>query len=166
MKRLALLIALTSSLALATTFQKLSLQQQVEKAEVIVRATIKGTAQETRANRPWTVYTLTVRQYLRGESTGLPKRGADASIAILGGGNVRLEGAPTFKVGEDWVLLLYAQAYDSPIVGFRQGAYRLDNNRVLDVDGKVVTVEQDGKKVEATTPAFLKTLENLIGGAR
>jgi hypothetical protein len=112
------------------------------------------------------VYTLTVRQYLRGESTGLPKRGEDSSIAILGGGNVRLEGAPAFKVGEEWVLLLYAKAYDSPIVGFRQGAYRLDNNRVLDVDGKAVTISQDGKNVEATTPVFLKVLEDLIGGAR
>jgi hypothetical protein len=166
MKRVFILLTLLSSLALATTYQKLNLSEQVDKAEVIARVVIKSIAEEKIANRLWTVYRVDVKQYLRGESTGLPKRGADASFAILGSGNVRLEGAPAFKVGEEWMLLLYAKVYDSPIVGFRQGAYRFDNNRVLDVDGKPAALERDGKKLEATVPVFLELLEDLIGGRK
>ncbi len=166
MKRLVWLLALVSGVALATTYQKLSLEQQVEKAEIIVRGTIKTLTTETRAGRPWTVYTVDVKGYLRGESTGLPKRGDAPSFAVLGADKLRLEGAPSFKAGEDWVLLLYAKAYDSPVVGFRQGAYRIENTRVLDVDGKPVTLTQDGKTVEATQTSFLKRLEDLIGGQK
>jgi hypothetical protein len=170
MKHLSLVLTLFFSVALATTYQKLSLPQQVERAELIVRVTIKNTAVETRgtgtAARPWTAYGVEVKQFLRGESVGLPQRSNAPSISILGGDKLKLEGAPQFKVGEDWLLMLYAKPYDSPIVGFRQGAYRIDGTRVLDVDGKPVTLVVDGKKQDATAPVFLKTVEDLIGGQK
>ena len=166
MKRLLLALSLLSSLALATTYQKLSLEQQVERSEIIVRATIKTVALETRVGRTWTAYTLDVKSYLRGESVGLPVRGAAPSFAVLGGDKLRLEGAPVFKAGEDWLLLLYKGAFDSPVVGFRQGAYRFDNARVLDVDGKAVTLEVAGKRSEATETTFVKTVTDLIGGRK
>lgn len=166
MKRLLLAVALLSSLALATTYQKLSLEQQVERSELIVRATIKTVAIETRVGRTWTAYTLEVKSYLRGEAAGLPVRGGAPSFAVLGGDKLRLEGAPTFKAGEDWLLMLYQKPFDSPIVGFRQGAYRFDNARVLNVDGKAVTLEVAGKRSDATETAFLKTVSDLIGGRK
>lgn len=166
MKRFLLTFALLSSVALATTFQKLSLEQQVDRAEVIVRATIGAVTQETRAGRAWTVYALSVKSALRGEASALPQRNNAASIAVLGGGNLKLEGAPAFKTGEDWLLLLYTKPFESPVVGFRQGAYRFDNARVLDVDGKAVTLEVDGKRVAATEETFLKAVNDLIGGRK
>jgi hypothetical protein len=170
MKRFFVVLALVSSVALATTFQKLTLEQQVERAQVIVRATIGTVTQETRGGRPWTVYALTVKTALRGEASALPQRANAPSIAVLGGttqnGTVRLEGAPAFKTGEDWLLMLYTTAFDSPVVGFRQGAYRFDNAKVLDIDGKSVTLEVDGKRTDATEAAFLKTVTDLIGGRR
>ena len=166
MKRFFVALAVFSSFALATTFQRLSLEEQVERSEVIIRATIKTVAIETRVGRTWTAYTLEVKSYLRGEAAGLPVRGGAPSFAVLGGDKLRLEGAPTFKAGEDWLLMLYAKPFDSPIVGFRQGAYRFDNARVLDVDGKAVTLEIDGKRSFATETTFLKTVNDLIGGRK
>ena len=166
MKRVLMALALLSSLALATTFQKLTLEQQVERSELIVRATIKNVAIETRVGRTWTAYTLEVKSYLRGEAAGLTVRGGAPSFAVLGGDKLRLEGAPAFKVGEDWLLMLYQKPFDSPIVGFRQGAYRFDNARVLDVDGKPVTLEVAGKRSDATETAFLKAVTDLIGGRK
>ena len=166
MKRFLTALTLLSSFALATTFQKLSLEQQVERAEVIVRATIKTVTIETRVGRTWTAYTLEVKSYLRGEAAALPVRGGAPSFAVLGGDKLRLEGAPAFKAGEDWLLMLYQKPFDSPIVGFRQGAYRFDNACVLDVDGKAVTLEPAGKRSDATETAFLKTVSDLIGGRK
>jgi hypothetical protein len=170
MKRFVLVLTLFFSVALATTYQKLSLPQQVERAEIIVRVTIKNTAVEIRgtgaAARPWTAYGVEVKQFLRGESIGLPQRNNAPSVSILGGDKLKLEGAPQFKTGEDWVLMLYAKPYDSPVVGFRQGAYRIDGTQVLDVDGKPVALTVDGKKQEATAPVFLKAIEDLIGGQK
>ena len=166
MKRLFVALALLSSLALATTFQKLSLEQQVDRSDLIVRATIKTVAIETRVGRVWTAYTLEVKSYLRGEPAALTVRGGAPSFAVLGGDKLRLEGAPAFKAGEDWLLMLYAKPFDSPIVGFRQGAYRFDNARVLDVDGKAVTLEVAGKRSDATETTFLKTVNDLIGGRK
>lgn len=166
MKRWLLALALLSSLALATTYQKLSLEQQVDRAEIIVRATIKTVTPETRVGRSWTAYTLEVKSFLRGEAAGLTVRGGAPSFAVLGAEKLKLEGAPAFKVGEDWLLMLYAKPFDSPIVGFRQGAYRFDNARVLDVDGKAVLLEVAGKSSPATETTFLKTVDDLIGGRK
>ncbi len=166
MKRFFTALALLSSLALATTFQKLSLEQQVDRSEIIVRATIKTVAIETRVGRTWTAYTLEVKSFLRGEAAALTVRGGAPSFAVLGGDKLKLEGAPAFKAGEDWLLMLYTKPFDSPIVGFRQGAYRFDNASVLDVDGKAVTLEVDGKRSAATETSFLKTVNDLIGGRK
>jgi hypothetical protein len=149
------------ALALATTYPKLSLETQLERAEIIVRATIKAVAVEERNKRPWTVYTLESKQYWRGEGL-LPKSNALPSFAIFGSDKIKLEGAPSFKVGDEWIFLLYSKNYDSPIVGFNQGAYKLEGTGVLDTNNKPVQLE--GKP--ATKEGFIAALEKILGVVR
>ncbi len=150
----------------ATTYPKLSLEAQAERADVIVRATVRAVQAEERNKRPWRVYGLTVQQTWRGDANTLPKLQATPSFAILGGDKLKLEGAPSFKENEEWILFLYTKAYDSPIVGFNQGAYRIQGENVFDVAGKIVQLEADGKKTPATRASFIKELERILGVTR
>jgi hypothetical protein len=153
--------ALLSGLAFATTYPKLSLETQVERAEVIVRATIKEVVRQERNKRPWTVYLLQTQQFWRGEGL-LPKTSDQPSFAIFGNDKIKLEGAPSFQVGQEWIFLLYTKNYDSPIVGFNQGAYRLESGTTLDVNNKPVLLE--GKP--ATRASFIAALEKILGVVR
>jgi hypothetical protein len=148
---------------LATTYAKLTLEQQVEKADVIVRASIKQKTQETRAGKIWTVYALNITKFYKGSTETFK----DSSFAVFDSEKVKLEGAPKFNENDDLFLLLYAKTYDSPIVGFRQGAYKvLEGDKVVNIDNKPVMIDQEGKPVEATTDMFTKQLETLTGGAK
>lgn len=149
------------TLALATTYPALTLEVQLERAEVIVQAVVQDVKLEERNKRPWTVYTLTTKKYWRGEGL-LPKSSNLASFAIFGNDKIRLEGAPSFKVGEEWIFLLYTKNFDSPIVGFKQGAYKLDGTSVLDTNGK--PVQLDAKP--ATPSSFITAFEKILGVVR
>jgi hypothetical protein len=156
------LIVLVST-AIATTYAKLTLEQQVEKADLIVRASIKQKTFDTRAGKIWTVYTLEIARFYKGSAETLK----DSSIAVFDSEKVKLEGAPRFTENDDLFLMLYAKTYDSPIVGFRQGAYKvLEGDKIVNLDNKPVLIEQDGKPVEATLETFNKQLETLTGGAK
>lgn len=163
--RAAALAAGLAGAALATTYARLTLEQQVEKAEVIVHATVASVANETRANRPWTVYALEPRRFLKGEAGDLPQAGGSPSIAVLGGPGLRMENAPVFVQGQEVVLLLYTDPFDSPVVGFRQGAYLVaEGGRVTNLDGNPVSLSADPAQAPpATLTAFLERLTQLAG---
>ncbi len=164
MNRLILCLLCICSVALATTYPKLSLEVQLERAELIARVFIKEVKLEERNKRPWTNYVLDIKQYWRGDASTLPQTNQTPSFAIFGNQKTRLEGAPSFKVGEEWIFLLYAKPYENPIVGFKQGAYRLEGNAVFDTDNKAVQLEENGKKVPATRGSFIAALEKILGG--
>jgi hypothetical protein len=163
---LMLALMLCFGITQATTYPKLSLEAQTERAEVIVRATIRAVQPEERSKRPWRVYGLTVQQTWRGDANTLPKLQATPSFAVLGGEKLRLEGAPSFKENEEWILFLYTKAYDSPIVGFNQGAYRIQGENIFDAAGNVVQLEANGKKTPATRASFVAELERILGVTR
>lgn len=151
------------SAALATTYAKLSLVQQVEKADIIVRASIKQKTQETRAGKIWTVYSLEIAKFYKGDKETFK----DSSFAVLDSDKAKLESAPRFNEKDDLFLLLYTKTYDSPIVGFRQGAYKvLEGDNISTLDNKPVMIDQDGKAVQANLDTFTKQLETLTGGAK
>jgi hypothetical protein len=156
-----ILCALLSGVAFATTYPKLSLETQLERAEVIVRATIKEVVRVERNKRPWTVYMLQTQQFWRGEGL-LPKTSDQPSFAIFGNDKIKLEGAPSFRVGEEWIFLLYTKNYDSPIVGFNQGAYRIEGASLFDVNNKPILLE--GKPT--TRAGFIAALEKILGVVR
>jgi hypothetical protein len=155
--------------SLATVINALTLEQQVEKAQIIMQTTITNSEVQNRANnKTWTAYALEPKKFVRGSSSELIKLNIAnkqvPSLSIYGGANIKLEGAPSFKAGDELVLLMYTKAYDNPIVGFNQGVYRVTAGKVTTLEGKPVTVTLDGKTVESTVENFLKRLEALAVG--
>ena len=153
----------------ATVINALTLEQQVEKAQIIMHTLITTSEVQNRANnKTWTAYALEPKKFIRGSSAELTKvniaNKSVPSLSIYGGANIKLEGAPGFKAGDELVLLLYTKAYDNPIVGFNQGAYRVNSGKVTTLEGKALTVRLEGKTVEATLENFLKQLEALAVG--
>jgi hypothetical protein len=154
---------------LATVINALTLEQQVEKAQIIMHTLITTSEVQNRENnKTWTAYALEPKKFIRGSSAELIKLNIAnkqvPSLSIYGGANIQLEGAPSFKAGDELVLLMYTKAYDNPIVGFNQGAYRVNGGKVTTLDGKALTVTLAGKAVEATLENFLKQLEALAVG--
>lgn len=137
-RRAAALLCLLGFSVFATTYQRLDLAAMAAKADVIVYANVLSSAVETRGSLPWTTYTLQARRFAKGAADVLQTSGGQFGFSILGdpNGQTRLEGAPSFKAGEQVVLLLYASKYDNPIVGFTQGAFEVVGNAVQDLNGQ------------------------------
>lgn len=133
-KSLFPLLALTAGVAQATTVSVVSFEDQIKKADVIVHVRIVDVKTIQNKNFPWQQYTLSVRDTLKGEASLLPQVGSAPSFIVLGGDTWTMEGAPMFKKDEEWVLFLYKTQYDSPIVGFNQGMYRVQDSRVMGIE--------------------------------
>lgn len=112
--------------ARATTAPTLTLTQQAKKADVIVRATV-GTPKSVKEGEvTWMVYPLTVTETIAGDTASLPQSEGKPALYVLAG----LEDGPTLRTGQEAFFLLYARRLDSPLVGFTQGLYPIENGRV------------------------------------
>ncbi|GAA5533205.1 hypothetical protein [Deinococcus aluminii] len=112
--------------AQATTAPPLSLTQQAKKADVIVRATLGTPSTVKEGEVTWLVYPLTVTETVAGDAASLPQREGQPALYLLSG----MEGLPTLRPGQEAFLLLYSKRLDSPIVGFWQGVYPIENGKV------------------------------------
>ncbi|AFZ68998.1 hypothetical protein [Deinococcus peraridilitoris] len=126
MRRLLLAAALLGSVAQATVAPKLSLTEQARKAQVIVQARVAAVTAQERDGQRWTVYRLNLVETLAGNAASLPVIDNTPAMWVLEG----VENAPTLRVNDEAVLLLYTGLMDSPVVGFNQGIYRIANARV------------------------------------
>jgi len=126
---LTLLAALALSgapFAGATTAPPLTLTQQAKKADVIVRASLGTAVSVQEGGVTWTVYPLTVTETIAGDPASLPQRDGKPALYLLTG----VEGLPELRAGQEAFLLLYNRRLDSPVVGFTQGFYPIENGRV------------------------------------
>ncbi|MFC4455758.1 hypothetical protein [Deinococcus sonorensis] len=103
----------------ATTAPTLTLAQQAQRAQVIVRATLGTPLQVTEEGVGYTVVPLKVTETLAGDAAQLPQNQGGPALYFLSGA----EGLPTFQAGQDAMLLLYTGRLDSPLVGYNQGVY-------------------------------------------
>lgn len=110
----------------ATTAPTLTLVQQAKKADVIVRATLGTAVSVQEAGVTWTVYPLTVTETIAGDPATLPQREGKPALYLLAG----VEGLPELRAGQEAFWLLYSRRLDSPVVGFTQGFYPIENGRV------------------------------------
>jgi hypothetical protein len=168
----ALVLSAASS-AYATTINPLELTQQVKKADLILHIKVKfiDSTQENTGELFWRVYTFEVLETLSGDPKILPANTDDnekakglPTFAILGGGDLVLEGAPILKAfneekGQEWsgeyVVMLYkplsselGKSYDNPIVGFNQGIYLVQNNTVSTLEGNPNKLEETDKDLK------------------
>ncbi|WP_019585134.1 hypothetical protein [Deinococcus apachensis] len=110
----------------ATTVPTLTLTQQARKADVIVRATLGTPTTVKEGDLTWLAYPLTVSETVAGDPASLPQVGGKPALYLLSG----LEGLPELQGGQDSFLLLYSRRLDSPVVGFWQGVYPIENGKV------------------------------------
>jgi hypothetical protein len=110
----------------ATTAPPLTLTQQAKKADVIVRATLGPATSVKEGEVTWTVYPLTVTETVAGDAASLPQQDGKPALYLLSG----TEGLPELRAGQEAFLLLYSRKLDSPVVGFTQGFYPIENGRV------------------------------------
>jgi hypothetical protein len=152
-------LGLLLGLAQASSYKTVSLLEQLTKADSIVHATIASVRSEERNGKPWTVYNLTIKKSFKAELAG-------SNFAILGGElnnkTYRLVGAPSFKRDDEVFLFLYTKRFDSPIVGFNQGIYKVQGERVVDANGSQFPLVVDGAQVASDTTTFSKFIERTL----
>ena len=140
-------LALVMGPVFATTYVELTIEEIIAAAEVGFHGEVVDVAVEERDGLPWTVVTFRIERDLvgavppadGGEPTPL-EPGTTIELEFLGGtlpGGPSLAVAlmPAFTAGEQVVVLAYPDAGSaSPIVGFRQGLWRVEDEILADED--------------------------------
>ncbi|MEX2536210.1 MAG: hypothetical protein WD273_11505 [Trueperaceae bacterium] len=145
----ALLAALLmSGPAGATTYRELSLPEMLDSAQIAFFGTVAAVRIEEREGEPWTVVEFEIERLLAGSADNSPALelsflGGD----LPGGAGYRINLMPGFEVGEQVLLLAYAENYISPIVGFNQGLWRQAGEALLDESGRRLSLDDEGRLV-------------------
>lgn len=127
-QRLVIALAIVLAVALnasPTTFVKISLQQLVTAAPLIVRARCQGNLVNSERGEIWTITSFEIREVWKGSAPAVVR------VRLLGGRTAELtshvEGVPRFHAGEDVVLFL--EPSRSPgnysVTGWAQGTFRI-----------------------------------------
>lgn len=148
------------SVATATTYLELTLDEMFDKADIAFFGEVIDSGSETRDGEPWTLITFRVARDLRGElATETTEDTTEISLAFYGGQadgvTLTVTDMPQFQRGEDVLILAYDADYYSPIVGFAQGLWRLEARGFTDSQGRVLTLELPPEDTQDTqdTPA-------------
>jgi hypothetical protein len=133
MKRLLIFIGLPFILfdsAYATTVRRLSFDELVAKAQIIVagQVTDSRTYRTSDGKLILTSYTIQVGENVKGKTP------ATVTVTTVGGriGNsiLRVSGMPQFEAGENAVLFLEQSGSYTTVVGLSQGKFRVSNGEV------------------------------------
>lgn len=143
MKWLFILVLALASLAGATTYRDLSLDELVARAELVFFGAVSGVATEERDGEPFTVVTFSVSRPLLGEL------GETETLAFYGGTlpdgrTLEVEGMPQFTRGDEVLVMAYDAPYYSPIVGFSQGVWRAQPEGFEDEAGRFLSLNDSG----------------------
>lgn len=151
---LCLLVAvLAAGAAFATSYLELTPAQMLTKADLVFVGTVRSLATVEKDGAPWTRVTFAVSDGLvgtSGDSVTLDFLGGE----IAGGETLSVSGMPTFQRGERVLLMAYDQPYASPVVGFRQGVWRVGDAGLVDLDGRPLALD-GGALVRGDTAAGL-----------
>ena len=164
--------------ASATTYLQLTPEAMLGKASLVFVGTVADIRVQNDAGTPWTHVRFTVDTALKGVSvdaqghaTG-PVELAFLGGSVPGGPALTVSGMPQFETGEKVLVFAYDQAYASPIVGFRQGLWRVTPAGLRAEDGQLLSLSDGGTLVsggagaalDAIVTAIQKTLDS-TGGA-
>lgn len=169
---LAALALLTTSLASATTVEKMSLRDLAKKSDAIMLARVEDETARYDTNKEiYTYVTLRVLEPVKG-----PKADAVITIRQLGGtvGDIAsiVPGTPSFKKGEEVVVFLTKNdtAGYPWVMGLQQGKYTVTSdekgqkNVRNELDG-LILLTPDGKTTEGG-PSRAQPLQSFLDGLR
>lgn len=190
-----LLALLLGGVALATTYRELSPSEIFELADVIFSGRVLDvtSSYDATAALPgvYTTVTFAVDEVLGGsllienedeeqsgdeEPPGLGEgpSGGEFTLRFLGGEDdtdrrLLVAGSPTWRSGENvLVAALHDDALASPVVGFRQGLWRLSDQAYVDQDGVPLAVDAVGRPVRSELPGVaaevIAAVRDLLAG--
>lgn len=156
-----LVAALTLGSAHATSYLRLTPDAMLTKADLVFVGTVSDLQVAVLGDAPWTRVTFRVDTPLEGvpapaattSPPGATSGGSSAAPSVTleflggsvpGGPALTVGGMPSFTVGETVLVFAYDQRYASPIVGFRQGLWRVGAAGLRDEDGELLTVAAGG----------------------
>lgn len=125
--RPALHLALLCTLvpAWATTLEKLSVDDMVQRSTAIVRGRALGSATAQRGNVIYTVYRVQVSEVLKGAySAGVTE--VYVPGGVYGGYRQSFAGSPSLSAGADYVIFLWVSPKGIPqVIGLGQGVFEV-----------------------------------------
>lgn len=179
--------------ATATTYRLMTPTEILLAADLVFYGTVSDVVTENRAGEAWTLVTLRVDELLVGfgydPSIPSPDGGSEGeppvpqdpaevapesvTLAFLGGSAAGAEllvsGTPTWRFEESFLVAAYEQeGLASPLVGFRQGLWRIGDEGMVDLDGSALAVAEDGSPVRAqlgsTTSQVVRAVQGVLSG--
>jgi hypothetical protein len=154
----------------ATTYLRLTPQAMLGKASLVFVGTVAEVSVTNDGGTPWTHVRFTVDTPLEGVPVDAGgKATKPVALAFLGGTvpggpSLAVSGMPQFETGEKVLVFAYDQVYASPIVGFRQGLWRITPAGLRDEDGNLLSVTA-GKLTTGGSGAPLDTVVQAIRDA-
>ena len=157
----------TLGAAAATTYLAMTLDEMVAATEIAVYGVVESTTVEERDQMPWTRIAITVERDLAPADGGL----GQLELWLLGGTlpagpSLVVAGMPRLEPGERVLVLAYDDDFASPIVGFRQGLWRVvgdrlvaEDGRRLGFDGDALALDGDPAPIDALLDALQERLE-------
>ena len=153
----------------ATTYLRHTPQEMLELADRVFVGTVVDVSVVDRGGTPWTEVRFEVDSLLKGAiGAGADELQPLLTLAFLGGampgGEVlTVAGMPAFAPGDRVLAFTYDQPYASPIVGFRQGLWRVTPGGLRDDDDALLSIAADGTLEKggdgASLEAVLSALE-------
>lgn len=162
------------SLALATTYKLLSLEEILDKTELSFYGEVTNVAVEARDGKPWTVVSFSVSEALSIPEGVLNEESTGLELAFYGGTlpsgqRLTVSLMPQFEVGETVLVMAYNRTLYSPIVGFRQGLWRDTTLGLRSETGQLLGVSETGDLVQgdeaATNEAVFEAIRNALEGS-
>jgi hypothetical protein len=156
--------ALLAPNASATTYLQLTPEAMLTKASLVFVGTVAEVRAQNDNGTPWTHVSFTVDDPLKGvpvDAQGHATKPVELAFlggSVPGGPALTVSGMPQFKTGEKVLVFAYDQAYASPIVGFRQGLWRVTPAGLRDEDGQLLSLSDKGGLVSGGTGASLDAI--------
>ncbi len=165
--------------SLATTYVALEPYEVLAAADAVVTGSVSDVRAEVRGDEVWTVVAVEVDQWLT-EDPALagddedPDEGAEPRetvvFAFLGGEaegrRLLVAGSPAWQSGAEVLVAFHEQeGLASPVVGFRQGLWRLQDDTVVDLDGRYLALDASGRLVRSDRPAARASVLDAVAQA-
>lgn len=162
MKRiLTFLCVWVCSLVYATSYDALSFEQMLARAELAFYGVVIGSTVIEQDGEPWTQVSFEVLESFR----GLDEDAVSLELLFFGGqteaATVQVSLMPVFQEAEKVLVFAYEAQYYSPIVGFRQGLWRESENGFRSETGEFLSLEEGTIVLSGNGLSPLDLLSNL-----